>query len=271
MVKQSKLALVLVLTAVACQRIDRVEIAPKSVLLTTTGQTASVSATAFNAEGKGMEGVKFAFTSSAPGVATVDATGAIAAVKSGEAEITAKVGEKSSAIKVEVKIPAKVTLAAPARLVGLGATAELDAKVLDQLDRPIEGAAVTFALADTSFALVAGSTITAVAPGQTRLVASFGAFKAEADVVVELPAFAAITIEPATSTIKIGEGSSLITTVKNAEGGAVAGVPVTFASSDAKIATIDASGRVTGVAAGKAKITATAGDKSTEVEVVIKK
>ncbi len=58
---------------------------------------------------------------------------------------------------------------------------------------------------------------------------------------------------------------------KDAEGKEMANVPFTYAAEDAKVATVDAAGVVTGVAKGKTKVTVTAGDKSATVEVKVKK
>lgn len=61
-----------------------------------------------------------------------------------------------------------------------------------------------------------------------------------------------MTVKPATTTVKVGSTSQLTPTVAPVDAD---NQDVTFESSNAKIATVDAKGLVTGVAEGKANIT----------------
>lgn len=264
------LAVALVLTA-ACSRLEKIEAAPKSIELKAAGQSETVQAKGFDQNGKAMEGVEFAYASTNAAVATVDATGKVTAVKSGSATIEVSSKEKKEAVTVEVRIPAKITFGeAAVTLTGVGASAAVSAKVFDDADRPIEGATVTFAIADDKVASIADGKLTAVAPGATKLGATLGTLKAEADVTVALPAFEKIEVEPAAPAVKVGEKAFLTTKFKDAAGGDVAGLTATFTSSDAKIATVE-NGQVTGVAPGKATITVASGEKTAAVVVTVAK
>lgn len=270
---QSFMKAVIALALVAgCQKVEKIDIAPPTVLFTAAGQSSSLTATALDADGKPVDKVEIKFASSDDSIATVDAAGKVTAVKSGAATVSAKSGEKEGLSKIEVRIPAKIVVTpTPVALVGLGATVALEAKVSDQIDRPIEGAAVNFAVADQAIAMVTDRTLTSKGVGTTKITASFGAVTQEFDVTVTMPEFATVAVDPAELSVKLGESGVVNANAKAADGNPVAGVSFTFASSDEKVATVDASGKVSPVAAGAVTITATAGDKSAVAKVKISK
>jgi hypothetical protein len=71
------------------------------------------------------------------------------------------------------------------------------------------------------------------------------------------PVATQITVLPATPSIRIGESVSLVATPKDASGNVIAvTAPITWSTGSATIATVDATGRVTGVSAGIADIAA---------------
>src|SRR5438552_2673029 len=68
---------------------------------------------------------------------------------------------------------------------------------------------------------------------------------------------ATVTVSPASASVAVGSAQSFTTTLKNAVGDTLTGRTVIWATSSPTVATVSASGFVTGVAAGKATITAT--------------
>ena len=71
-------------------------------------------------------------------------------------------------------------------------------------------------------------------------------------------AVASVVVAPDTSTIAFGATTSLTATLADSRGNVLTGRTVTWSSSNANIATVDATGLVTGITAGTATITATA-------------
>jgi hypothetical protein len=67
-----------------------------------------------------------------------------------------------------------------------------------------------------------------------------------------------VTVAPPSTTVAVGATVALIATARDANGQAITGTTFTWATSDSTLARVDASGVVTGVAAGAATITATA-------------
>lgn len=251
-----------------CARVERIQATGPSLVLTQAAQTEAIGAKAFDQHGQAMTGARFTYSTSDAAVATVDAKGIVTAVKSGSASIEVASGDKKLTVGVEVKIPAKLVVQ-PVSLVGVGATAHLTAKVLDQANRPIEGATVAFAIADRAIAAVNGTMVTTTGIGQTNLTATFGALKANAPLAVTLPAFQTVVLDPTEVKLKVGTVAFLKTEIKDAAGADVGGVTVQFASSAEKVATVDPGGKLMGIAPGEATVTATAGDKSATVNVTV--
>ena len=73
---------------------------------------------------------------------------------------------------------------------------------------------------------------------------------------------ASVTVSPAAASLTVGATTQLTAAPKDSNGTALSGRVVTWASSNAAVATVSASGLVTGVTAGSATITATSEGKS---------
>jgi len=74
----------------------------------------------------------------------------------------------------------------------------------------------------------------------------------------EAPTVVTVAVAPTTGTVQVGATTALTATALDAADAPIAGVALTWTSSDDAIATVTASGVVTGVAAGEATITAAA-------------
>ncbi len=254
----------------ACSKITRIEVKPAALAFHAAKQAQALQATAVDQNGKPMNGVSLTYASSNARVATVDATGKVTAVKSGAATVTVSSGTVSQMVAVNVTIPAMLMLR-PTALVGTGSTAPLAAMVMDDAGRPYAGANVVFGLANPAIAKITGNVVTALAPGQTQITATFGNLRAQAPLSVTLPAFASVEVAPATVRVKVGSGAAVTTKVTDSAGAGVNGVGVTYDTSDAAIATVNAAGMILGVAPGHATVTAHAGDKTATVAVTVTK
>jgi trimeric autotransporter adhesin len=100
------------------------------------------------------------------------------------------------------------------------------------------------------------------------LLASISAISAKLALPVLTPA--TVTVAPVTLAVSVGAAApALVVSVDDAAGHAVADAPLTFVSSDSTIATVDATGVVTGVAAGTATITVSTGGISAACSVTV--
>lgn len=149
--------------------------------------------------------------------------------------------------------------------VKVGETISLTATV-SPADAPQD---VTWTSSNSSIASVSGGTVTGVAAGPATITATAGGKSANVTVTVEAkeetPVIKSVEISGGASTVKAGESTTFTATVK---GEGEVSQTVTWSSSNDSIATVSG-GKVTGVAAGSATITATAIDGKTSASVEI--
>lgn len=174
-----------------CQaKVATVEVTPAKVELGEEKVSETVAFAAKDAKGNPVAKAQGAWTSSDDKVATVDATGKVTAVGSGNAVIMAKVGEISGQTTVTVMMVKAVKLDPAAVEVMVGGEAKkLTATFANEKGEAVKvEKAVTFTAKDPAIATVAADgTVTAVAPGATEIEAAAG----------ELKATAAVTVTPA--------------------------------------------------------------------------
>ena len=121
----------------------------------------------------------------------------------------------------------------------------------------------------TPFALVNQTTglVTGFSQGVATIYAYSGNISGSATVTIS--ANDAITLTPATSTIAVNGSSQIAATTCVTSTPTDISTVVTWTTSDATIASVDATGKVTGIAIGSANITATAGTLSNTVAISV--
>ena len=236
------------------------------------GDTLRLAAEAADANGRAVADAAIAWASSDTLVASVDEAGLVTGVTAGEVEISATSSGVTglAALTVTVPVPAVVAVTPDTvALTALGQTAQLAAEVRDQVGRVMEGHAVAWASADTLVATVdSAGLVTAVGGGATTVAASAGEAAGEALVAV-MQAAGSVVVSPPAATVGLGDTLRLAAEAFDANGNAVAGAAFTWSSSDRSVATVDASGLVTGVAEGAATIAAMAGDARGSSEITV--
>lgn len=216
---------------------------------------------------------KMTFKSSNKKVATVDKNGKIKAKKTGSAKITvtSKDGCAKATVKVKVvkKVTAvkKVTLDQTSLSIDLGNTATVKATVTPS---KATSKKVYWVSSNTDVATVnSKGTVTAKAAGTATITAyatDASGKKATCTVTVTTPV-ESISVNPSTVALKVGETQKVTATVapENATD-----KTVTWATSNAGVATVAADGTIKAVEAGTADVTATtANGKSAVVKVTV--
>ena len=167
-------------------------------------------------------------------------------------------------------VPTRITITpASATLNEIGQTVQLTARVFDQNNNVMTGASVIWTSRNTGIASVStAGLVTAVKYGTTRIAAMSG--NASRDVEVKVVQTAGkIAIEPTEATLTaIGETVQLSATVQDRNGQTIVEANVAWRSSDTAVASVSATGLVTAVNNGTARITARSG--STEQSVTVK-
>ena len=206
---------------------------------------------------------KVTWKSDKPEIATVDANGKVTGVKAGEATITVTTedGGKTATCKVtvsdtEIKVTG-VTLNKTALTLNIGANETLSATVApaDATNKK-----VTWKSSDAAVATVdTNGKVTAVKAGEATITVTTedGGKTATCKVTVKPNLVSEITL--AALAIYVGESKAITATVKPDD---ATNKALTWTSSDETVATVDATGKVTGKKIGTATITATAQDGS---------
>lgn len=267
-----------------------VAVSPDSATLTGLDSTQRFNADARDSGGTPIPGITFAWSSSDTTVATVDAQGLATSVGLGTATIKAASGAVFDTATLTV------TGAACAQCMfvfvdGDGQTAPasstlpvlLTAQIQDPLERVVPGVAVTFTpdggdgsvtpITVLSDASGYASTRWTLGPGigpqhvtVSATGAASGVFSATA-----LGAVRSVAVTPTPDTLGALDATVQLTAQAfDSAGGLVSGKTFTWTTSDAGIATVDATGLVTAVANGTATITATSDYVSGGATIVVK-
>jgi uncharacterized protein YjdB len=205
-------------------------------------------------------------------VATVSASGLVTAVAAGSATIAATSETKAgtAAVTVVVAPVASVQVTPATVTMAVGLTQQLTATPKDSAGNALTGRTVTWGSGNTAVATVSASgLVTAVAVGPATITATSEGRSATAAITVVAVAVASVAVTPAAATLHPGATQQLTATPKDASGNALAGRVVSWGSGNTAVATVNASGLVTAVAAGSATITATSETKSGTAAVTV--
>ena len=258
-------------TVTVAQAIGSVAVSPAQAEIA-LGDTLRLTAEAWDANGHPVEGAEFSWASSDEAVATVDASGLATGVAAGEAAITATSDgvTGSAALTVLAPVPAEIAVTPGAvEFMALGDTAQLAVEVLDQFGRPMESATVSWTSADTAVATVdADGLVTAAGSGATVVTATAGDVSDEAAVSV-MQTVGSVAVSPAQAEIALGDTLRLAAEALDANGHAVVSAEFSWASSDESVASVDAAGLVTAIAAGAATMTVSSGAASGTAEITV--
>ena len=220
------------------------------------------------------------WSSSVEGVATVDSTGKVTAIKAGTTVITATAKDDSgisASCTVQVTVPTVkvtgITLNKTTASVVKGKTVALTATVTPDTatDKTIKWTTSNKNVATVS----TDGVVTAKAAGTaiiTATAADDSGVKATCKITVTNPVVKVtkVTLNKTTASVVKGKTLTLTATVTPTN---ATNKKVTWKSSNTKIATVDGNGKVTAVAAGTATITCTAADgsgKSAACKITVK-
>ncbi|WP_217593544.1 Ig-like domain-containing protein [Cohnella sp. GbtcB17] len=223
------------------------------------------------------------YSSSNSEVATVDASGMVTAVAAGEATITAQYGnyQAQASVTVNDTPPAPaitgIQLDSSAYSLDVGGTHQSVATaVYDDNSTKALSSGVTYSSSNSEVATVdASGMVTAVAAGEATITAQYGNYQAQASVTVNdtpppAPAITGIQLDSSAYSLDVGgTHQSVATAVYDDNSTKALSSGVTYSSSNSEVATVDASGMVTAVAAGQTIITAVYGDYRAEANVTV--
>ena len=210
------------------------------------------------------------WSSSNDSVATVDNNGVVTAVSAGTATIKAQVGTKEANIKITVVVPIQSFQMAEEEVTII--KGENNAKTLSAIINPsdtTEDKTITWTTSDASIAKVdANGKVTGVSAGDAIITAKLkNGLETTTKVTVEIIELTDIEV-PETLTVNKGQEYSII--VKPMPANTTEFTGATYETSDSNVATVDATGKITGIAAGIATITVKVDEITKEIKVEIK-
>ena len=239
------------------------------------GRTTQFAATIADASGKPLLGRSVTWSTSNSIVAQVNGTGLASAVAVGGPvmiEATSE-GKTGTATVTVLPVPvASVTVTPPATTLTVGQTAQLLATPMDGGGVPLTGRVITWTSANSAVADVdgAGLVTAKTVGGPVTITASSEGKTGNATVTVSPVPVASIAVNPASSTLTVGQTAQLTATPKDANGDPLTGRVITWMSDNATVAAVDGSGLVTAKGAGgPATITATSEAKSGTASVTV--
>ncbi len=227
-----------------------------------TGKALQLSARIADIRNRVVAGKVASWTSSNPSRATVSTTGRVTAVSPGAVIITATSDGVSGSAQLTVtpiKVATITVVPATASLF-TGRTLVLTLQLRSATGAVLSpvGRTITWTTSDPTIATVdAAGIVTTTGAGVATVTATTDSVSGSATVTVSNIPVAGVTVAPAVVSLTTGSALQLGATPLDATGTPIVGRTATWASDAPAVASVDASGRVSALTPGTARVTAT--------------
>ena len=233
---------------------------PERRILDALEDTARVTATVLDPNGRPITGAEVSWSSADTSIATVDSTGLVTGVAVGTAFIRAALDDLADSVVAEVRqVPAGVRIqpAGPHTFATLGDTLRLSAVVVDANGHAVPGLSVSWSTSNPAVAAIDdGGLLTATGNGTAIITAT--ALSAGGSTRVEVEQVAAsMSVESPLDLLAMGDSLRMKARAFDAGGSLIARARFTWATSDSSVATVTPAGWVHAVSEGVVDITAT--------------
>jgi uncharacterized protein YjdB len=258
-----------VVLSVVSAPVASVQITP-ATLSVVVGGSATLMASAFDADGNILSGRAATWATQNPTVASVNSSGVLSAIAAGSTTVTATIEGKSSSMTVSVgSAPvapvASVTVSLANPTLSVGQQTQASA-VLKDAQGNVLTRAITWTSLDTAVAKVSASgLVTAYAGGTVAIMAGSEGVSGSASLTVNTPspvAVAQVILDAPKLDLLVNESVQSVVTLKDAQGNTLLGRTITYSTENSTIVTVSATGVIKGVGAGSARVTATSGGVS---------
>lgn len=223
------------------------------------GQTVQLTATPKDAGGTPLTGRSVTWASSNAAIGTVTTNGLVSGVTPGTITVAATSEGKTGLATITVTtVPvATVEVSPSSASILVGTTTALSAVTKDAQGNVLSGRPIAWSSSNASVATVNGSgVVTGVGAGSATITATSEGRSATAAITVSPAPVSSVEVSPSAASVTVGATRQLTAILKDAHGNVLTGRSITWSSSNSSIATVNASGLVTGIAVGSATITA---------------
>jgi hypothetical protein len=163
----------------------------------------------------------------------------------------------------------QVTVTPVTASVQVGSTVTLSAAALGANGTAMS-ASITWSSSDNAIATVSGGVVTGVKAGSATIRAAAGSVSGSASVTVTDVPVATLSLNSTLDTVFTPVTRQYVAVAKDASGNTLSGRTLTWATSDANVATVSASGLATARGAGTATISATVDGARATAQLVVK-
>ncbi|MBT8405524.1 MAG: Ig-like domain-containing protein, partial [Gemmatimonadetes bacterium] len=240
------------------------------------GQSRALGARVSSAAGTSMPGAVVEWRSTNPQVAAVNAEGIVAALAPGRTLVIASLppADLADTVAVDVApIPVAAVSVTPAETsLPVGEALVFTVQATGPLGESLTGRTVAWSSSAPEVVTVDdGGSATLEAPGTATITAEVEGVRGSAIVTVEdtTTVVGAISLTPAVAQIVAGETVGFAAEALDLTGGAIPGMPMTWSSAAPGIASVDATGTVTGLLPGTTEIRARAGGVTGTAQITV--
>jgi Tol biopolymer transport system component/uncharacterized protein YjdB len=277
----SPFAMLALLVAIACSDdspagpetvpVASVTVSPATRSLV-TGASATLSAALADASGRPITGRAVAWSSNRTDIATVTSGGVVTAVAAGTATIEAtSEGKRGTAVITVTPVPvARIDITPTTLALIEGESATLTALAKDANGAVLDDRAIAWRSSDVTIAAIdANGQVTAIRAGTAGVTAESEGKSAMVEVTVGLAPVATVTVSALPALLETGDQQALTATLEDATGRVLEGRTITWATNNAAIATVSATGAVVARSPGSVTITATSEGKSASTTATV--
>lgn len=217
-------------------------------------------------------GSPVSWSSDRPDIATVSTSGLVTAISRGSATIVAVANAVTASAVVTVTAPAvrSIMVDPPALTLAPGQSRTVSASVIGTDGASLNGIALTWTSTNPAVATVSSAGVIAgVTTGVASVLVTAQGIQAALVVTVQPGVPATVTLAPSSVTVLAGRSQQVTATIRDSTGNVLSDETVLWHTSDPSIASVSASGMVTGIAAGTALLSASAGNQTSVAAVTV--
>jgi uncharacterized protein YjdB len=205
-------------------------------------------------------GTTATWSSSAPAVATVSATGLLQALAGGSVTVTATISNVPGTLTKTItpRVTTTVTVSSPTANPTVGETVQLAVVARDQFGDLVTGKTATWSSSAPSIATVSATgLLQALAPGAVTATATIDGVPGSLSLTVTPRSVASVAVTSPKPSPQVGESVQLVATARDSNGDVIPGTTASWSTSDAGVATVSVTGVLQGQSTGAVVITAT--------------